>query len=153
MMQTEAFEQFRRGLAYLRDQYPDQALPYIQKAAELEMQNPFYQSYLGVVLARVGDGRKEAEQLCSEALRMRRNEPQLYLNLAEVHAISGRRDEAVEILQQGMKFARRDFRLRLMLCRMTNRRRPVLPFLGRGHFLNRHLGRWRHRALLRFGTA
>src|SRR5437870_2385368 len=52
MTETEAFKEFKQGLALLRDNYADRALAHMQRAAQLEKNNPYYMSYLGVVLAR-----------------------------------------------------------------------------------------------------
>ena len=111
MMDTEAFREFKTGLTLLRDNYAMKALPHMKRAVDLDKNNPYYMSYLGVVLARSEQKWGEAERLCDTAVRMKRNQAQLYLNLAEVYATAGRRDEAVEALQSGLKFARRDVRL------------------------------------------
>src|SRR5437660_6677391 len=151
MMDTEAFREFKQGLTFLRDNYAIKALPHMKRAVELEKNNPYYMSYLGVVLARSEHKWGEAEKLCDGAVRLKRNQAQLYLNLAEVYATAGRRDEAVEALQAGLKFARRDVRLNLAINRLTERRRPVLSFLGRRHPINRQLGILRHRTMRLFG--
>jgi tetratricopeptide (TPR) repeat protein len=108
-------------------------------------------SYLGVVLARSEQKWGEAERLCDTAVRMKRNQAQLYLNLAEVYATAGRRDEAVEALQSGLKFARRDVRLTIAMNRLAERRPPVLTFLTRRNPLNRQLGILRHKTMQMFG--
>jgi Flp pilus assembly protein TadD len=153
MMDTEAFREFKTGLTLLRDNYAVRALPHMRKAVDLEKNNPYYMSYLGVVLARSEQKWGEAEKLCDQAVRMKRNQAQLYLNLAEVYAAAGRRDDAVEALQSGLKFARRDVRLTIAINKLTQRRPPVLSFLARRHPLNRHLGILRHRTLRMFGQA
>jgi Flp pilus assembly protein TadD len=150
MLDTEAFREFKQGLTLLRDNYAIRALPHMQKAMDLDKNNPYYMSYLGVVLARSERKWGEAERLCDAAVRMKRNQAQLYLNLAEVYATAGRRDEAVEALQAGLKFARRDVRLSIALNRLMHRREPVFSFLSRRHPVNRQLGRLRHRALQMF---
>lgn len=147
MMDTEAFREFKQGLTFLRDNYPTKALPHMQRAVELERNNPYYMSYMGVVLARSEKKWGEAERLCDAAVRMKRNQAQLYLNLAEVYATAGRRDDAVEALEAGLKFARRDVRLTIAMNRLVHRRPPVFSFLSRRHPLNRQLGMLRHRAL------
>jgi len=147
MMDTEAFREFKTGLTFLRDNYAQKALPHMRRAVELDKNNPYYMSYLGVVLARSEQKWGEAERLCDSAVRMKRNQAQLYLNLAEVYATAGRRDEAVEALQSGLKFARRDLRLTIAMNKLTRRRSPVLRFLERKHPLNRQLGILRHRTL------
>jgi predicted Zn-dependent protease len=123
----------------------------MQRAAQLEKNNPYYMSYLGVVLARSEEKWAEAEKLCDSAVRLKRNQAQLYLNLAEVYATAGRKDDAVETLQAGLKYARRDVRLNLAINRLQERRPPVFSFLSRRHPLNRQIGRLRHRTLSMFG--
>jgi len=147
MIDTEAFAEFRKALGYLRDDYSEKALPHIQRAVELEEENPFYRSYLGLTIARVQHNWDEAEELCNAALRGKRDQPQLYLYLAEVYVSAGRKQDAVETLLMATKYAQRDGRIYRMLNQLSSRRAPVLPFLHRSHFLNRHLGIWRHRAL------
>jgi len=151
MMDTEAFREFKQGLALLRDNYAGKALPHMRRAVELEKNNPYYMSYLGVVMARSESKWAEAERLCDSAVRMKRNQAQLYLNLAEVYAASGRRDDAVEALQSGLKFARRDVRLSIALNKLARRRPPVFSFLSRKHPFNRQAGKLRHKALRLIG--
>ena len=151
MLDTEAFREFKTGLTYLRDNYATKALPHMRRAVDLDKNNPYYMSYLGVVLARSEQKWGEAERLCDTAVRMKRNQAQLYLNLAEVYATAGRREEAVETLQSGLKYARRDVRLTIAMNRLAERRRPVLSFLERKHPLNRQLGMLRHKTLKMFG--
>src|SRR6266702_192667 len=52
MMDTEAFREFKTGLTFLRDNYAVKALPHMRRAVDLDKNNPYYMSYLGVVLAR-----------------------------------------------------------------------------------------------------
>ena len=151
MTETEAFKEFKQGLALLRDNFADRALPHMQRAAQLEKSNPYYMSYLGVVLARSEEKWAEAEKLCDSAVRLKRNQAQLYLNLAEVYATAGRREDALETLQAGLKYARRDIRLNLAINRLIQRRSPVFSFLSRRHPLNRQIGRIRHRTLEMIG--
>ncbi len=147
MVETEAFREFKAGLTLLRDSHPQSALPHMRKAAALERNNPYYMSYLGVVMAKCEAKWGEAEKLCDAAVRMKRNQPQLYLNLAEVYTHAGRKEDAVEALKAGLKFARRDVRLMIALNKLRRRRPPVFRFLGRDHPLNRQLGKLRHQAL------
>lgn len=151
MIDTEAFREFKSGLTLLRDNYTTKALPHLQRAVELDKNNPYYMSYLGVVLARSEKKWAEAEKLCDSAVRMKRNQAQLYLNLAEVYNTAGRREDAVEALQAGMKFARRDVRLSIAMNKLIHRRAPVFSFLKRTHPINRQVGILRHRTLQMLG--
>ena len=153
MTDTEAFREFKTGLNLLRDNYADRALPHMRRAVDLDKNNPYYMSYLGVVLARSEKKWGEAESLCDSAVRMKRNQAQLYLNLADVYKTAGRRDEAVEALQAGLKFARRDIRLTIAMNKLLPRRSPVLRFLGRTHPINRQRGILRHRTLNMLGQS
>ena len=66
MMDTEAFREFKTGLTLLRDNYANKALPHMRKAVDLDKNNPYYMSYLGVVLARSEQkwGGARAMRLC-----------------------------------------------------------------------------------------
>src|SRR5438034_7692083 len=115
MMDTEAFREFTARLCLLRGRRAAKALPHMRRAVELDKNNPYYMSYLGVVLARSEGKWGEAQKLCDSAVRMKRNQAQLYLNLAEVYAAAGRREDAREALESGLKFARRDVRLTIAI--------------------------------------
>ena len=90
-----------------------------------------------------------AVKLCEDRVgSLRRTEVQLYLNLAEVYVAAGRRDDAVAVLDRGLKF------ISVLMPEIKPRTRanlgrrcsPVLSFLEREQFLNRAgLGSSRHR--------
>jgi predicted Zn-dependent protease len=147
MMQVEAFQEFRTGLAFLRGGDADQALPHLKSALEEEPTNPFYISYMGVAIAATERKWADAEELCRSAIRMSRRQAQLYLNLAEVYVAADRRQDAADILVRGLRYAPHDQRLKIGLDRLAIRRPPVLPFLPRAHTVNRNLGRIRHQAM------
>ncbi len=65
MMDTEAFREFKTGLTLLRDNYAMKALPHMRRAVDLDKNNPYYMSYLGVVLARSERKWGEAERHAS----------------------------------------------------------------------------------------
>ena len=132
MMDTEAFREFKTGLTLLRDRRAAKALPHMRRAVELDKNNPYYMSYLGVVLARSEGKWGEAQKLCDSAVRMKRNQAQLYLNLAEVYAAAGRREDAREALESGLKFARRDVRLTIAINKLTGKSEQLPEIVSRG---------------------
>jgi len=144
MADNSALAEFKQGIQLLRNGQSAEALEYLQHAAELKQQNPLYLSFLGVSVARAQRKWAAAVELCQMALKLRRNEAQLYLNLAEVYVSAGRRDDAIEVLDTGLKYCGVDPRIRRVRGSLGRRSSPVLPFLERGHLLNRSLGRLRH---------
>ncbi len=128
-----------------------EALEYLRHAAELDQQNPYYLSFLGVSVARSQRKWTAAVELCKAALSLKRNEAQLYLNLAEVYVAAGRRDDAIEVLERALIQIRLDPRITRARAKLGRRSQPVLPFLDRGHILNRQLGKLRHRVLSHSG--
>jgi len=144
MADTTALSEFKHGVELLRNGYPADALEYLRHASELEPRNPHYLSFLGVAIGRAQREWQMASKLCETALHSRRNEAQLYLNLAEVYIAAGRRKDAVSLLDKGLKHCGADARLAGLRGRLEKRSLPILPFLGRKHFLNRNLGKLRH---------
>ena len=145
MAEVDAVTEFKEGLSLLRNNYARKALGYFTRAIELDKTNPFYMSYLGLAMAAAERNWDAGEELCLQAIKMRRTQPELYLNLADVYRLSGKRSEAIETLTQGMTMTKRDARIVEALSRYGRRRQPVIPFLDRDHFLNRGLGKLRSR--------
>jgi predicted Zn-dependent protease len=136
---------FKECLKHLRDGQADEALLHARRALGVAPKNPFYLSYTGLLAALAEKRFGDAETLCREAVGMKHNHAQLYLNLAEVYLQAGRTHDAIVTLEKGLVSAGRDFRIRRALEKVGMRREPVLTFLHRGHPLNRTLGKWRHR--------
>lgn len=147
MGDNSAVAEFKQGIQLLQEGYPVEAHERFHRAAELEKQNAYYLSFLGVSESRGQKNWTAAADHCKTALGLKRNEAQLYLNLAEVYLSAGRREDAVAVLDKGLIYLSDDARIRRTRAKLGKRRTSVLPFLERGHFLNRSLGRIRHRLL------
>ncbi len=147
MLHLEAFHEFRRGLVLLCDGDAAQALPFMQRAVELDGRNAYYISYLGLALGRAEQKWAEAEHHCTRALRLDPKQAQLYLNLADVYVAAGRQQDAADTLSRGLRYSPRDYRLNAALNRLAVRRPAVVRSLPRSHYVNRWLGKWRHEAL------
>ena len=139
--------EFAECLRHLHDEHKGIALAHIRRALKAEPQNPFYLSYVGMLCAVAEKRYLAGEKLCREALEIKWNHAQLYLNLAEVYHRAGRDGEAMATLRRGFISAGRDIRIRRALEKLDARRPPILSSLGRGHLLNRILGRLRHRMI------
>jgi Flp pilus assembly protein TadD len=151
MSEPDAVEEFKKGLTFLRNNYAKKALPHISKAVELDKANPFYLSYLGLALAAADRNWEEAADVCHRAVQMKRTQAELYLNLAEVYRLAGKKDEAVEALVIGRQMTKKDPRILEALRKYGIRRPPVITFLDRQHFLNKKLGKIRYRILKTLG--
>lgn len=136
---------FKECLKHLRDGHPDEALQHARRALGVAPKNPFYLSYTGLLAALAERRFADAESLCREAVGMKHNHAQLYLNLADVYVQAGRNGDAIATLEKGLISAGRDFRIRRALEKLGVRRDPFFAFLHRGHPLNRTFGKWRHR--------
>jgi hypothetical protein len=68
-----------------------------------------------------------------------------------VYALAGWQEKALRKVDNASKLFGNDARLKRFRAKVVERREPVLPLLGRGHFLNRELGKLRHRMLKRRG--
>jgi tetratricopeptide (TPR) repeat protein len=151
MADLDPVAQFRDGVKLLKAGYPHKAIVCFRYAFESEKRNPFYLSFLGLTIARAERKWDQASEFCEIAVQVRRNELQFHLNLAEVYAAAGRRSKAIDTLDAAIELFGGDVRLKRARSRVEKRRAPVLTFLSRGNFLNRKLGKWRHRALKRLG--
>ena len=145
--ELDAVAAFTEGVKMLKNSYPKKAVVYFRRALECDKQNAFYLSLLGVSIWRAERNLNEAVKLCEAAIQRKRGEIQFHLNLADVYAAAGLRESALLTLDRALASFGEDKRLRSARSRVQKRRTPVFPFLDRGNFLNRELGKLRHRLL------
>jgi len=141
--------EFREGVELLKNEYPEKALVKLRRAFESDKRNPYYISFLGLSIARAEQNWSQALELCETAVQINRKEIQFHMNLVEVYALAGWREKALHKLDGALKLFGNDTRLKRARAKVVERRVPVLPCLERGHFLNRKLGKLRHRMLKR----
>ena len=146
----DSFTEFKEGVKLLKDDYPQKALVKLQSAFDADQHNPYYISFLGVSIARAQQNWAQATELCDMAVQLNPKEIQFHLNLAEVYALAGLPEMSLRKLDYALGLFGDDSRLKRARSKIEKRRAPVLPFFGRGHFLNRELGKLRHRILEHF---
>src|SRR5215469_5500171 len=120
-MGDDAVAEFKQGIQLLREGYPADARHRFHRAVELEKQNAYYLSFLGVSEARGSKNLVAATDLCESALSLKRDEAQFYLNLAEVYLSAGRRDDAIAVLDRGLIYLSADMRIRRARARLGMR--------------------------------
>ena len=145
--ESDHMVEFREGVELLKNEYPEKAVVKLQRAFEADRRNPYYISFLGLSIARAEQNWEQALDLCETAVQLKRKEIQFHMNLIEVCALAGLRDKALDKLDSALRLFGDDARLKRARNKAVKRRGPVLPFLGRSHFLNRKLGKLRHRLL------
>jgi tetratricopeptide (TPR) repeat protein len=143
--------EFKEGVKLLKNEYPQKALVRFRRAFECDRHNPYYISFLGLSIARAQRKWEQASELCEIAVQLKPTEMQFHLNLGEVYASAGLREKALDKLDDAMELFGEDTRLKQARSKVQNRRNPLVPFLGRQHFLNRELGKLRHRTLKHLG--
>ncbi len=141
----DSFAEFKEGVEFLKNDYPKKALVKLQSAFESDKHNPYYISFLGVSIARAQRNWAKATELCDMAAELNPKEIQFHLNLAEVYSLAGLREMSLLKLDYALGLFGDDPRLKRARSKAEKRRDPVLPFFGREHFLNRKLGKLRHR--------
>ena len=147
--EADPMVEFREGVELLKNEYPEKALVKLRRAFESDKRNPYYISFLGLSIARAEQNWSQALELCETAVQINRKEIQFHMNLVEVYALAGWREKALHKVDGALKLFSNDARLKRARAKVLERRAPVLPFLERGHFLNRKLGKLRHRMLKR----
>ena len=145
MPESTALSEFKLGVEMLRDDRLDDAVVRFRAAVDMEKQNPYYLSFLGVAVARAERNWSSASKLCEMAVRMKHNEPQFYLHLSEVYTSAGRREEALMTLDRALSSVGPDARIQQARQKLGKRRTPTLPFLGRQNIINVRLGILRNR--------
>jgi tetratricopeptide (TPR) repeat protein len=143
--------EFKKGVELLKNEYPQKALVRLRHAFESDQHNPYYISFLGLAIARAQRKWDKASELCEIALQLKPKEIQFHLNLGEVYASAGMREKALDKLDTALELFGDDTRIKRARSKVEHRRNPLLPFFRREHFLNRHLGKLRHRTMKSLG--
>ena len=144
-------DEFREGIELLKNEYPQKALVRLMRAFESDKHNAYYISFLGLAIGCAQRKWDKASELCEMAVQLKPKEIQFHLNLGEVYAAAGRREKALDKLDQALELFGEDARLMQARSKVQNRRAPLLPLIGREHFLNRGIGKLRHRILKSLG--
>ncbi len=102
-------------------------------------------SYLGYGRASLMANYRDGVLLCRLGIRKDPSEAENYFNLARTCLLRSRRRMAVSALDRGLRLSPRNPEILKLREDLGHRRRPVVPFLRRGHTINRFLGKLRNR--------
>lgn len=152
---------FKRGLTALLDDNPRDAVVFFRRALDIEGQRQLGRqpgrqhgrqpghaagrclSYYGLSLAMLSPTHPEALAACRRAADDDCSDPDVFLNLARVCLLSGRRAEALQAFERGLLLDPEHPVLRRERNRFDRRRSPVVGRLHRDHPVNVWLGRLR----------
>lgn len=147
MSRAEAEEQFTVGMESLKNGDTGTALECLEKAVLLE-RNPLYCSNLAICLAKERREFKKAISLCNEAIKKDPKNSLHFLHLGRIHLLANQKRDAIRIFNMGLRFGEnRD--IIAELNKFDRRRSPLVPFLDRGHPVNKILGKLTYRLGLR----
>ena len=114
-------------------------------AQRLDGNDPGVLSRLGLTLVLVAHDEYKGVAFCEEAVKRGGETADALCRLARVYHATFQKERAFRAIRRGLALDPGHEGLLELLDRMGVRRRPVLPFLPRSNFVNKFLGRLRHR--------
>jgi tetratricopeptide (TPR) repeat protein len=144
----ESRELYVKAEANIKRNNYGEALGLLEQAIKISPEHPVYLSTMGLCEAMMGDAAR-GEKMCRSALRLagKERDPMLYVNLGRVLLETGDRQAARDSFMKAYRIDNTNAPAALELSRMGVRKKPVLPFLSRNHFLNVRLGKLRHQMM------
>ena len=139
--QFSADEHFSRGETALQEGDTRGALEHFEVCHRIDPANARYRSFYGLCLGVSERRFDRALELCRSAAKEEFFNPALYQNLARVHLAFGFKAEGIRYLRRGLMIDPENPAILQEMGQLGVRRRPVIRFLRRGHWLNRLLGR------------
>jgi tetratricopeptide (TPR) repeat protein len=115
--------------------------------------HPYILSYYGWLQAVVDKKYKSGLDTCSKAFVLFKTSdsetaekvyPVLYLNLGRTFLVAGKKKDAFENFQKGLKYDRSNAELKKEMKLLGMRKKPPLPFLSRSNLLNIIIGKLFH---------
>jgi len=136
----EARDLYECAVSSLDEGEFEEATLALHRAAGLAPENARIRSLLGLSIAHHERDFQQARSLCESAARQEFFNPDLYLHLASVYLVFGRRAEALRYLRRGQMIDPGHAIIAEALGELGRRQVSVIPFLPRRHPINRALG-------------
>lgn len=141
-------EYLELGLAYIREKNWESALSTLlesqKRFSDYEEENipPLFFSALGLCYAMARNNIMSGLSYCQRAISMDQFQPSFYYNLGLIYLKTGDKKKAITVFRKGLKLNPEHSGIWSQITQMGSRKRPVLSFLPRQHFLNKYLGMW-----------
>lgn len=129
---------FQRALKELSEGQVLTALACLETALNI-WDDPHWYSRLGFCIAKERGQLMHGLELCRTAIEHEPDNPDHYFYLGKIHLVTGRVEEALHALRQGMVLGGTP-EIEKLLAAIGTRKPSVLPFLSRDNPLNKYLG-------------
>jgi len=126
-----------------------QALDTLREGLESYPTDAFLLSYYGCLIAIVENNTKDGITICENAIKALNTSmpfgseffyPVFYLNLGRAYLKAGHKAAAIKAFQQGLKSDPKNNDLQWEMRKLGSRKKPPVPFLKRGHPINKYIG-------------
>jgi tetratricopeptide (TPR) repeat protein len=133
----------------LRKGNQKEAFGLLQQAAQQYPKDPFILSYYGCLQALVDNKHREGIEKCKQALSKMKKEswfgedmlfPVFYLNLGRAYVAAGKKKEAVDAFEKGLKHDSSNRDILIELRGLGQREKAPVPFLDRSNPINKYIG-------------
>jgi tetratricopeptide (TPR) repeat protein len=144
-LQSKAEGLYKQGREALIEGRRLEALACFEKANQVDPGHTECLSYLGLLIAYERGKVSYALELCENAVRKDPKSVECHLNLGKVYLRAGLKIKAIEAFRKGLKIDNTNPEIIAELQAIGTRKKPVIPWLSRGNFLNKYLGIILHR--------
>jgi tetratricopeptide (TPR) repeat protein len=136
--------------AHIRNGKQKDAFVLLQQASVHFPDDPFILSYFGYFQAIVDKKYRSGVETCKKAITLLKKSknvdeelllPVFYLNLGRAYVAGGKKKEAIDVFQQGLKYDNSNRELWKELRGLGERKKPAVPFLDRANPINKYLGK------------
>jgi tetratricopeptide (TPR) repeat protein len=143
----------REALLQLRAGRRKEAHGILLEASMTYPDHPYILSYCGWLQAVVEKKHQNGLTACKKAFDLFKTSDSdtaekvysiLYLNLGRAFLVAGKKKDAFENFQKGLKYDGSNAELKKEMKLLGMRKKPPLPFLSRGNFLNIIIGKLFH---------
>jgi tetratricopeptide (TPR) repeat protein len=143
-------EYLRTAKAHVKGGRQKAAFSVLQQAVVHYPENPYLLSYYGYLQALVDKKYRSGVENCKKALTLSKHAalsgeeglyPVLFLNLGRAFVAAGKKKDAVDAFQKGLKYDGRNSELLKEVRGLGVRKKPPIPFLDRANPINKYIGK------------
>ncbi len=140
------------GISALEQNQLRDALMLFREAYEKNPDDPHACSYFGYTMGIVENKPHRGLELCMKAINTDQIDPMFYHNIAMLYVKIGKKREAVGAFKKGLQIDRSNTKIyEAWKNNLGIRRNPAIPFLPRGNFLNKMIGKWTYKRIKKQG--